>query len=638
MSRKVARSLLALGLVLLTAGLAGTAWSQQEQGVLIRNVDSQSFPKMTVTVSLANPTAISPGDVQVTEDGKPVKDITLTSLTTSSQGIDVVLVIDTSGSMVGAPLASAVAAAKEFIAASPSQVRIGLVTFSDAARVRRQLSTNRTGVRSTLRSLQATGETALYDAVATAAKLFSGEAQHNIVLLTDGGDTVSHASLSAAANEAQGADATIFAIGLSTPETDVKALKTLARKTNGRYSSAATADLTSIYQNLAKEISSQYLIAYRSVSAGGANVSIRVTIAGSTDTSLVLTPRTPIPPPSPQVVAPSKQVALKGDVGLAIALGLSFLAAFAVMLLLVGPAARARRDRELAQRITSEGGGNFDSAASRVDPAHVVAALAPTLVQAGNRLAEAGGFQASLEVKLERADAPVTPGEFVAASVVGALVGAAAGGVLIGGLLFAVIFGFVGAVLPSVILSIATQRRMKRLHAQLPDILMVLASSIRAGHSFMQALDTVSKEIGDPGAKEFARALAEIRLGRSVEEAMNAMAERIDSDDFRWAILAVNIQREVGGNLAEILDTVAETVRDRDTIRRQIGTLSAEGKLSMYILIALPVFIALYLYKINREYIQLLFSSGAGRVMVIGGVLALIAGVFWMRKIVKIDV
>jgi tight adherence protein B len=637
-SRKVAHSLLVFGLVLLSAGLAGTAWSQQEQGVLIRNVDVTSFPNVSVTVSLGNPTPVSPGDVQVTEDGKPVKDITLTSLATSSQGIDVVLVLDTSGSMLGEPLASAVSAAKEFIAASPSQLRIGLVTFSDAARVRQQLSTDRKGALSTLRSLQAKGETALYDAVVTASRMFSGDAQRNIVLLTDGGDTVSKASLSAAVNAAQGADATIFAIGLSTPDTDVKALKALARRTHGRYSSAATADLTSIYQNLAKEISSQYLIAYRSTSAGGANVSIRVTIAGATDTSLVLTPRTPIPPPSPQVVSPSKQVALKGGLGLAVALGLSFLAAFAVVLLLVGPAARARRDRELAQRITSEGGGSFDSAASRVDPAHVVAALAPTLVEAGNRLAQAGGFQASLEVKLERADAPVTPGEFVAACVVGGLLGAAVGGILIGGLLFAVIFGFVGAILPSVILSVATQRRLKRLHAQLPDILMVLASSIRAGHSFMQALDTVSKEIGDPGAKEFARALAEIRLGRSVEEAMNAMAERIDSDDFRWAILAVNIQREVGGNLAEILDTVAETVRDRDTIRRQIGTLSAEGKLSMYILIALPIFIALYLYKINREYIQLLFSSGAGRVMVGGGVLLLVAGVFWMRKIVTIDV
>jgi tight adherence protein B len=167
---------------------------------------------------------------------------------------------------------------------------------------------------------------------------------------------------------------------------------------------------------------------------------------------------------------------------------------------------------------------------------------------------------------------------------------------------------------------------------------MILAGSLRAGHSFMEALDMVSQEVGSPGDEEFGRVVAEIRLGRPVPDAMDAMAARIGSDDFKWALLAVNIQREVGGNLAEVLDTVSDTMRDRETIRRQIGVLTAEGRLSVAILAGLPVCVALYMSWVNPEYIGLLFNNGLGLLMTGVSVLMLGLGVFWMRKVVKIDV
>src|SRR4029453_712489 len=184
----------------------------------------------------------------------------------------------------------------------------------------------------------------------------------------------------------------------------------------------------------------------------------------------------------------------------------------------------------------------------------------------GDWLVDAAGVQDKLARRLERAGLPLTPGEFVAGSGIAAVLGGILGGLFLQSFLFAVIFALVGAALPAVVVSIAPDRGMKRLHEQLPDVLMILASSLRAGHSFLQALDTVSQEIADPGAHEFQRVLAEIRLGREVDEAMNAMAERIGSNDFKWAVMAVNIQREVGGNLAEVLDTVADTVGAREQI------------------------------------------------------------------------
>jgi tight adherence protein B len=194
-----------------------------------------------------------------------------------------------------------------------------------------------------------------------------------------------------------------------------------------------------------------------------------------------------------------------------------------------------------------------------------------------------------------------------------------------------------GAV-PFMVLSIAVSRRAKRLQSQLADVLMILASSLRAGHSFLQALDSVSQEASEPAAGEFARAVAEIRLGRSLTEALEDLADRVDSDDFKWAILAVTIQREVGGNLAEVLDTVASTMRERDVVRRQVDVLSAEGKLSIYVLTALPIILSLYMAIVNPEYLSLLWTTQIGVVMLITGSALLTIGLMWMRKVVKIHV
>ncbi len=221
---------------------------------------------------------------------------------------------------------------------------------------------------------------------------------------------------------------------------------------------------------------------------------------------------------------------------------------------------------------------------------------------------------------------------------IAAFLGVVIGAVLLRNPIFMLLIGGAGATIPIMWMKVQMKRRAAKLHSQLADILMILASSLRAGHGFFQALDLVAKEIGDPGSAEFGRVVAEVRLGRPVDEALNAMAERIGSDDFKWAVLGVNVQREVGGNLAEILDTIGETVRERDAIRRQIKVLSAEGRLSIGIMASLPPLVALYIAKVNPGYLNLLFSTRVGLLMVgVAGCLMAV-GIFWMRKIVNIDV
>jgi tight adherence protein B len=232
----------------------------------------------------------------------------------------------------------------------------------------------------------------------------------------------------------------------------------------------------------------------------------------------------------------------------------------------------------------------------------------------------------------------VRSGEFVVLSGVAFFVGAILGVAIMRSLLLAAIVGVVAGIGPTMALRVSLKKRTEKMREQLPDVLTIMASSLRAGHSFMQALDTVAREIPQPAAVEFQRVVAEIRLGRPTDDALEALATRVGSADFRWAVLAVNIQREVGGNLAEILDNVADTLRERAMIRRQIRVLTAEGRLSAWVLAGLPVAIAIYMFIVNPDYIGLLFTHPIGLFMLGGAILLLIAGILWMRKIVDIDV
>lgn len=258
------------------------------------------------------------------------------------------------------------------------------------------------------------------------------------------------------------------------------------------------------------------------------------------------------------------------------------------------------------------------------------------LGSAGARLAGIPTVARRLDRLVESAGYALRPEEFAGLLAGAALAGASAG-LLLAGPVGALALGAAAGSVPWLAARLAAHRRTWRLHGQLPDALAVIASSLRAGHSFLQSLDMVAAELPDPAASEFSRLVAEVRLGRPVEEALDALATRVDSPDFTWAMVAVRIQRETGGNLAEILDTVATTLREREVVRRQVRALSAEGRLSMYVLGGLPFVVAAWLTLTNPDYLGLLVSTQVGRVMLVCAVGLMALGVIWMRKLVKID-
>ncbi|MDQ3940190.1 MAG: type II secretion system F family protein, partial [Actinomycetota bacterium] len=626
------RALFAAALLVVTSALPAAAAPEE---LSIRAVDTSDFPRVTLTASVEATRALTPADVTVREDGVERVAELVEPLTKSGGSVDVVLVLDTSGSMEGQPLSSAVAAALRFVTSLPDDIAAGIITFADRPSVLTPITLDRRKLLSALGRVRAQGETALYDAVRKGTAMFEGDGQHNLIVLSDGADTASRATLAQATEGAVRAGVSVFTVGLTTGEFDADSLRRLSRESGGHYAPAATAKLSSVYEDLASELASQYLITYSSARRDGGETEVTLSAQGASDSVLLLTPRVLPPAPRPEEAeAPSPFVtAVSGPAGLVAALGLCFGAVFLLMVMVLGTGARKRRDRELTRRTSA-------STRAEGDKGEAVSNgwLPGTVADVAERAGRIGGVTGKLEAGLERAGMPLRTGEFLVALVAAAVMGTLMGVLMGRNWFLALLMGAAGGAAPFVWLALAVRRRVARLHGQLADILMILANALRAGHSFMQALDLVAQEVGDPAGEEFGRLVAEVRLGRPVDEALDALAERLGSEDFKWALLAVNIQRDVGGNLAEVLETVSDTIRERDAIRRQVDVLTAEGRLSVWILAGLPVAVAFYLAWVNPEYLALLFNNGLGLLMTIVAGSLLAIGIFWMKKVVKIDV
>jgi tight adherence protein B len=222
-------------------------------------------------------------------------------------------------------------------------------------------------------------------------------------------------------------------------------------------------------------------------------------------------------------------------------------------------------------------------------------------------------------------------GIFILISAVGLLLGR-------GNLIIGVMFMAAGAIGPWFYLGFRRSRRRKAFERALPDTLQLMAGSLAAGLSLAQSVDTIVRDGTEPVAGEFRKVLIETRLGLSLETALQGIADRFQSKDFEWVVMAINIQRQVGGNLAELLKTVAATMREREYIRRQVAALAAEGKLSAMVLGGLPPAFMLYLIVANHDYVIILFQRPLGILMLCGGAFWLSVGVFWMSRLVKVEV
>jgi tight adherence protein B len=238
--------------------------------------------------------------------------------------------------------------------------------------------------------------------------------------------------------------------------------------------------------------------------------------------------------------------------------------------------------------------------------------------------------------KLEEADVLLRGGEFVVIVIACALTSSFVSFTITLNPAGSIILGLTAALIPFAALNAARNKRLSNFNAQICDALTIMANSLRSGFSFLQSMDMVRKELPDPVKKEFTRTLKEINLGTPTEEALENMAKRVNSEDLDLVITAVLIQRQVGGNLSEVLDNIAETIRDRIRIKREIRTLTAQGRISGLIIGLLPLILGGFMMVVKPSYIMQLFSSRAGLTMMMLAIMGEFTGMLIIKKIVDI--
>jgi tight adherence protein B len=545
-----------------------------------------------------------------------------------------VLAIDTSDSMRGERAAAAHDAAITFLDTVPSDVYVGIVNFDGEVASPLAPTLDRDRARAVIDGLEFGHGTRLFDGVEAAIDLAGDEGQRSLLVLSDGADTTKTplSEVTAAL-----ADARVYLDAVSLDAND-PSLAALADAGNGEVISARPDALAAAFAAEAEILSRQVLVTAKvpdDVSATEANVSITLpTDADPLTLTAYTTVRKSVAAPAITPPAPAAASAAPLQVpGWLMLAGVGALGVGLLSLLLVLVPAKPK-PLGAAARVDAYIGRHHAA-----EEARQTEALAPVREAATKMLSRNRGLEERIGLRLEGAGSELRPPEWllvhagiaVATTLLLLLLGG--GSVLLGAIGLAI-----GVVGPWVYLGFRRTRRRKAFNAALPDALQLMSGALEAGLSLSQAADTIVKEGIEPIASEFRRALVETRLGVSLEDALDGVAERLVSEDLGWVVMAIRIQRPIGGNLAELLGTVAATMREREYMRRQVAALAAEGKLSAWVLGGLPPAFLLYLLISNRDYVMPLFTTPMGLMMLLGAGLLLSVGVFWMSKMVKVDV
>ena len=325
---------------------------------------------------------------------------------------------------------------------------------------------------------------------------------------------------------------------------------------------------------------------------------------------------------------------------------IAFIAALGVMAIFYGLSQRRRASADLQTRLAEYGvvdPGGAAAAGLEAPPANFRERLARIFQPAADRIGQGDikKGKPSLQDQLAKADLKLRTSEYlgiqIGLTVLLFLIGFIRfGGIY--GIAQALIMGIVGYFIPGFYVKFRQRRRLKAFNNQLGDTLLLLSNALKAGYSFAQAIDTVSKNASPPIAEEFARCVREMNLGGSVEESLSHMVKRIESDDLDLMVTAVAIHRTVGGNLAEILDNIAFTIRERVRIKGQISTLTASARSSGQLITSLPIVLAVFMYFATPTYFKPMTENPIGWIIIAVAIVMIIAGNFVMGKVTAIEV
>jgi tight adherence protein B len=596
----------------------------------VKHASVTGFPHVELTVVAPSSTQTPP---TLRENGRPVAGLEARNLGSSKS---VVVCIDRSRSMDGQPLVDATTGAREFVAAKAPSDRVSVCAFGNEAESLTRFSTATIDADAVLRTMgvDQTKGTALYNAIVDSSHLLGGEQNEArvLIVLTDGADlTEGGATLDDAINAAKAAGVAVYTIGIEASAFNPEPLRRLSDATNGSYYGAASsAALSGVYNSIAEDLRRTWHLEYVTASRPGDRLDLVVGLPGGDELTAQLTAPGDAPTTTAKPSPLLPEFFYTSDWGLPVLAGVvGLLALIAAAFVLAAPKGAWLR--------------------GRLDP-HVASTRQKALKQEreGKRFALFSGlFKATesvfgnlkqwkrIDTLLQRADIPLKTPEFAYIMLGFGLVFAFLSTALVGSLVAMVIGFALGAGLPYAFLSMKARKRLRAFDEQLPDMLVTMAASLKAGHSFRQGIQSVVDEGVDPAAKEFKRVLNETRLGRPMDDALSDMAERVGSKNFEFVMSAVTIQRQVGGSLAGLFDMVADTVRQRQQFHRKIRGLTAMGRMSAYTLVGLPFVVGLAIYVINRDYMKPLLTTSTGHKLLILMFVMMGIGSLLLKKIVS---
>ena len=616
-----------LRLVLAAAALVAlTVPAAAGAGVRLNGVDFGAYPAVRATVVTSVPSTTPP---RLLENGRPVVGLQAVNLGRSK---NVVLALDTSRSMAGKPLAEAAAAATAFVATKPSSDRIALVTFGQRASLQGPFSTSTIDSDNALRTLAvgANSGTALWDAVDLSARLLASQAGGRVVvLLTDGNDVGSRASESDALLSLHKAGVVVYPIAFGS-HADSSGLERLANSTGGSFHTASTsATLSGIYSSIGRELRRTWRVRYLTTARPGDKLELKASVGrlGSDTTSVSVPGSGSATNGKPSPLLPDAFYGRAGDLLFTVLAALLVLAAGIL-------AASTLRGSWLKRRLAAHVEPSRGRAAKHRTGRERLAMLSGLFRVTESTFGHRRQWR-NLQLLLERADLPLRTVEFAWLLIGCSFVLAVLAAIINGGAVAILACFLVGGFVPYLVVWMKARRRVRAFEDQLPDLLITMAASLKAGHSFKQGIQSVVDEGQEPAAKELRRVLTDTQLGRPMEAALQETAERIGSKNFSFVITAVNIQRQVGGSLAGLFDMVADTVRDRQQFARKIRSLTAMGRMAAYVLVGLPFFIALAMTVLNPTYMDPLFHSHTGHMLIMLGLTMMAFGSLVLKKIVS---
>ena len=650
--RRARVALVALAALVLGALPAFAQVGQSE--VEIVDINGSRYPdggQTTMVIELRNlPTDLDPSQLEITVNGEAVTDLEVTSLVDSTLPVGVVLAIDASGSMSGGPIEAAKAAAKDFVSQARPEDRIALITFADEVLVISGFTSNTQELIARIDSIEAGGETAFNDAVIKGTELYEAASARsllpNLIVLTDGEDTVSVATLDEAVEAVASSGVRVFGVALESPDFNPDPVEQIAQAGNGLFlSTPDPEELSTLYDEIIREISNTLVARFTSPISTPGDVEFAVAYQSLTTgatfavSGFATTTTATAGPTTTTTLAPITTIVVEGKAPLdtqtlilisAAGLGLTM---FLFLVILFG-----REDEDdpgkFAKRLQAYGRKSKPNEEKR--PFLERIPLLSRFTEAAEEEVKKRGLLSGVNSALEQANIPMSPGAILA--MIGLSAAGGVFGLVFNGLVWGLItFGGL-LILMVLVINFTGRRERKNFEKQLPDTLTLMSTSLRAGYSLLQAIEAVSAEAPNPTAREFSRAIVEARLGRSVSDSLNGIVERTNSADFDWAVMAIDIQREVGGNLSEVLETVADTMRARNRLKGEIMALTAEGRISAIVLGSLPFGLFAFLWFSNREYLLPLVESEFGLMAIGVGGLLMTAGILWLKKIVNIEI